>query len=761
MKVKKALCFCIGMLLLFSGCGSKGSAGQTQGKEDTGANTETVGADTEETRVFYSYSETALPDIEKALPELEGGYVYDRFGILVQEGKIYRPVKMLKQDVIYVVQHSYIQEYDDSGEGAADWKIREMPKEITMEDKFYSGMAGPYFFRQGGTSFGFSYDEDTEKYYPADTNGLQVMENGTGFTPQEIYDLEDNATWCDYEGNSYLYEEGTFSYTTFDAEFSQMETKELNGRVYGFLQEKEGSPVYWYGLGTNNKLCVRDVESGQALVENREVSNMFTAAMAKDGTLYVADTNGIYLCGEEMQEIYRLKEDYPFDALYGMYISDNGDIHIVAELDNAMVIMNFQKLDEPRTLSREEITIGFLNNHVALQKSIARFNRQSDKYRVVLTYEDKVDGPYKPYQDDMKLSVSTGGGPDIIGSDMIDDIEPYVKNGYLECLDDLKPTEGEYEEAAFESCRVDGKMYGIPYEYHLSVVIYNRDLVGDKKSLTVEELMEAVEKSDAKILQPGLCGEYIVYYYALFDDDNTAYIDWKQGKSHLTEQAFLDVLAFAKKYEDTGEYGSSETELLQSGTAFCKNINYMEDFIFWDEAYSDFNGRPAALGYPRSSGNGYYTTGRELYLNANSQHKEGAREFMRYLITEEEQVRYAQYDTYKEMERLGSGSVYGYKCQFPVSMTALDVIVEKKIADDKNNYFVDENGTVYGKKPIDEAQIEQFYYVIQNAKPGNTNIVPLLDVVWEELEPYFNGECSAEEAAAKLDNRVQLYLDER
>lgn len=52
MKVKKALCFCIGMLLLFSGCGSKGSAGQTQGKEDTGANTETVGADTEETRVF-------------------------------------------------------------------------------------------------------------------------------------------------------------------------------------------------------------------------------------------------------------------------------------------------------------------------------------------------------------------------------------------------------------------------------------------------------------------------------------------------------------------------------------------------------------------------------------------------------------------------------------------------------------------------------------------------------------------------------------
>lgn len=37
----------------------------------------------------------------------------------------------------------------------------------------------------------------------------------------------------------------------------------------------------------------------------------------------------------------------------------------------------------------------------------------------------------------------------------------------------------------------------------------------------------------------------------------------------------------------------------------------------------------------------------------------------------------------------------------------------------------------------------------------------VVDILSEELEPFFAGQCSAEEAARKLDNRVQLYLDEQ
>ena len=51
--------------------------------------------------------------------------------------------------------------------------------------------------------------------------------------------------------------------------------------------------------------------------------------------------------------------------------------------------------------------------------------------------------------------------------------------------------------------------------------------------------------------------------------------------------------------------------------------------------------------------------------------------------------------------------------------------------------------------------------MIDNALPGQYSVTPLEGIFREELAPYFEGQCSAETAAEKLNNRVQLYLDER
>lgn len=44
------------------------------------------------------------------------------------------------------------------------------------------------------------------------------------------------------------------------------------------------------------------------------------------------------------------------------------------------------------------------------------------------------------------------------------DITPYVESGYLECLDDVITNESSYLQAVLEGCRIDGKLYGIPYD---------------------------------------------------------------------------------------------------------------------------------------------------------------------------------------------------------------------------------------------------------------------------------------------------------
>ena len=71
--------------------------------------------------------------------------------------------------------------------------------------------------------------------------------------------------------------------------------------------------------------------------------------------------------------------------------------------------------------------------------------------------------------------------------------------------------------------------------YSLRFAAYPKDSFKGKKSITIEELMQAVKESDAKILQTGLSGVGIVYYYGLYDDDNAAFVDWEKGESHLTD----------------------------------------------------------------------------------------------------------------------------------------------------------------------------------------------------------------------------------
>ena len=50
--------------------------------------------------------------------------------------------------------------------------------------------------------------------------------------------------------------------------------------------------------------------------------------------------------------------------------------------------------------------------------------------------------------------------------------------------------------------------------------------------------------------------------------------------------------------------------------------------------------------------------------------------------------------------------------------------------------------------------------MVYNALPATFKIAPIENIFYEELEPYFDGEYSLDEALDKLDKRVRLYLNE-
>ena len=50
--------------------------------------------------------------------------------------------------------------------------------------------------------------------------------------------------------------------------------------------------------------------------------------------------------------------------------------------------------------------------------------------------------------------------------------------------------------------------------------------------------------------------------------------------------------------------------------------------------------------------------------------------------------------------------------------------------------------------------------MLEDARPLPIRTAPLLDIIAEEAEYYFDGTKSIEEVTAVIQNRVQLYMDE-
>lgn len=125
-----------------------------------------------------------------------------------------------------------------------------------------------------------------------------------------------------------------------------------------------------------------------------------------------------------------------------------------------------------------------------------------------------------------------------------------------------------------------------------------------------------------------------------------------------------------------------------------------------------------------------------LCLNSSSQYKEGAKEFLRYLVSAEGQDRFVRSDSF-------SYSHGAFSCRRDVTESIL------------NNYQES------SADPLSEAQIIQFRSLFEDARPDWPWPGEIYNMAFEELTPYFAGDCSAEEAAGKLDNRIQLYFDER
>lgn len=537
--------------------------------------------------------------------------------------------------------------------------------------------------------------------------------------------------------------------SSYDAQLQPLRAKNLDYQLSGCISTDSGQ--LWYGFDQDQQLTVWDQPDGKRLCSLGNIVNTFSdfqLTQSAAGDFVLADVSGIW-AGDGKSSLQKIlsftEEGYALQELLSVTINEDSSISLLVCFEDNLYLLTLEQTETAET--REITLVSYMASN--LSTAAAAFNRQNSKYHVTLVDPSSTNDS-EDYLRQLQMEMAAGRGPDLI-SPWVIDLEDCIENGYLEPLDDLIEDASEYWPACLENGRTNGVLYAVPYRTALSFLVTSKSLAGDLETWTLEQMISAVKSSSAEALQMDLSSLDLVLQYGLMTPDNPQFIDYAAGVSHLAEQPFIDFLEFAKKYGDTLSYSDQNqaAEYYASGKLAVHSLtmNQPSDLLF---AFSCFQDQGVLIGLPSSEGRGVRMSSDLLCINSNSPYKEGAKEFLRYLISAEGQSRFVQ--NYNQYYQFGV-----FSCRRDVTETVLNNY-QKNVNEESSSTHL---GITVKMAPFNEEQVEQFCSLFEDASYDFPWPQEIYEIACEELAPYFAGDCSAGESAEKLNNRVQLYFDER
>lgn len=189
--------------------------------------------------------------------------------------------------------------------------------------------------------------------------------------------------------------------------------------------------------------------------------------------------------------------------------------------------------------------------------------------------------PNDQFQQKLPAAIATNTAPDLVLFG-IENLAPYVKSGSLEDISDfwdtMKVDKSNFLENVVGLSQVDGKQYGIPMQYNVSYLYWNKDLFKaagldpEKPPQTLDELASyAVKLTDPAKNQFGLALPKDVTYMQFLWANGGDVDDPKTNKNLLNSQENLKTLTWLqdltvnKKVSPDSVTGSEADTMLQNG----------------------------------------------------------------------------------------------------------------------------------------------------------------------------------------------------
>lgn len=266
------------------------------------------------------------------------------------------------------------------------------------------------------------------------------------------------------------------------------------------------------------------------------------------------------------------------------------------------------------------------------------------------------------------LLQAKSGTPDVIEG-LLEDTAVYVKNGLIDELDDrfnAWSDKDQFVPATVDPLRVNGKLYGIPYNTNARAMIYRKDILEQynlKVPTTWTEMIDTARQitqaSDKKVYgffactlvgDPRAPQEFISWYYQVSNGKHMFDVSGDTPKLVATVDEFEKVLSL---YNDmfTGDYPAVDPN--QKGTGWpVEDPGYAEGKWamcpmgpwLWgrrtesDTAKDILENKTEIVELPIPEGGGHYTylEVKPIMLNHYSQHPDDAWELIKFICSKDE-----------------------------------------------------------------------------------------------------------------------------
>lgn len=412
----------------------------------------------------------------------------------------------------------------------------------------------------------------------------------------------------------------------------------------------------------------------------------------------------------------------------------------------------FSRTQLPAGAQKQLVVLGTMGDlDGGLRRQIIAFNQENSRYRITVKQYAAYDGGADALTQ-LNLDILSGKMPDILLVDEKMPLQSYIAKGLLADVGRLLEEDGELDSGQFmenvlDAFRVNGTLYYVVPSFSVDTLVAKQSRVGNKTGWNQEEFSEVMAglPQGAEMISETSRYGYLEDYMRACGRE---YVDTDQGKCNFQSETFVSALTFAATlpeyveefYYEENCYDSRYIEdraLLQPVT-----IRYIPDLA--DQIYGCMGEEIAYVGYPSESREGscIRICGISFVLSGKSDKLEGAWEFARYFLTAD-----FQRDKFHEIE--GNG--------LP---TRRDIFAEKaqRAAVQEGYCFINDEYTYV--PPMTQEQIDRAVGFIEGLHNPAFEDGVIMNIIYEEADSFFQGQKTAGEVAALIQNRAQLYLSE-